>query len=182
MRLTTACCLLILTALTPPASGPAAATLVGSAGAQPALPEVTPALTFAVAQEAGVAELAWLVGEWQRETRSGMALERWRMTEAGLVGAGLQVRDGQERVFEALMIVAMAGDVYYIARPPENPYPVGFRLVSHDNDTWVFENTTHDFPQRIIYTRNGPDAMAASIEGPGEGGEIDRIEFSFTRR
>jgi hypothetical protein len=55
-------------------------------------------------------------------------------------------------------------------------------LVSRAGGEFVFENTTHDFPQRIIYSRVSDDAMMAAIEGPGEGGETQRIEFHFVRR
>lgn len=127
-------------------------------------------------------ELAWIEGEWQRTVSDAVAIERWRLTEAGLVGEGAVVRDGEERHTEALLLVAMGSDVFYIARPPENPYPVAFRLVSSEADTFVFENPTHDFPQRIVYRRTAPDAMTAVIEGPGEGGETQRVAFAFVRR
>lgn len=135
-----------------------------------------------VPQAGSLDELSWLAGEWQRQTRGGVALERWTLTATGLVGEGLVRRDGEERHTEALLLVAMGGEVFYIARPPENPYPVAFRLVSSEADTFVFENPTHDFPQRIVYRRTAPEAMTAVIEGPGEGGETQRVEFAFVRR
>lgn len=127
-------------------------------------------------------ELSWLVGEWQRPTRSGLAIERWKRTEAGLVGEGAALRDGEERHTEALLLVAMGAEVFYIAKPPENSYPVAFRLVARAGGAFEFENPTHDFPQRIIYRRTADDAMTASIEGPGDDEQVQRIDFAFTRR
>jgi len=133
-------------------------------------------------QSADLADLAWLEGEWQRATRSGTAIERWTRTGIGLVGETVVVRDGREQQTEALLLVPMGGVLYYIAKPAENPYPVAFQLVATDDGTFVFENTMHDFPQRIAYRRSAPDAMTVTISGPGEGGAPRSIDFEFTRR
>lgn len=149
------------------------------------LASAAPAATSPVVQDDSLAPFAWLEGEWQRTTRRGVAIERWRrIPGVGLVGeAVLQPTDADTEVpTEALLLVTMGDEIFYIARPPENPYPVAFRLVSHADDTAVFENPTNDFPQRIIYRRISDDAMTASIEGPGDGGEVRRIDFEFRRR
>ena len=138
-----------------------------------------------IVQDDELAAFAWLEGEWQRTTRRGVAIERWRRVRGvGLVGeAVLLPTDADTEVpTEALLLVTMGADTFYIARPPENPYPTAFRLVSHADDTAVFENPTHDFPQRIIYRRISDDAMTASIEGPGDDGQVQRIDFEFRRR
>lgn len=140
-------------------------------------------LALPLPQSGALDELAWLEGEWYRATRGGEAIERWQRNGDGLSGEGLVVRDGQTAVIESLLLVEMAGEVFYIAKPPENPYPVAFRLISRDDGAFVFENTAHDFPQRIIYRRTGEDTMTAAIEGPGQGGGApQRIDFAFTRR
>ena len=142
----------------------------------------------ATAQHEGMAltpGFAWLEGEWQRATRNGVAIERWRHVEGiGLVGEGVRLPNGAETEIhiEALLLVTMGADTFYIARPRENPYPTAFRLVSFTADSVVFENETHDFPQRIIYQRDSEDAMTASIEGPGDDGRLQRIDFVFVRR
>ena len=137
------------------------------------------------AQENGIGAFNWLEGEWQRTTRRGIVIERWESVAGiGLVGEAVLVPTGgtEEIHTEALLLVTMGTDTFYIARPPENPYPTGFRLVSLDGDTAVFENANHDFPQRIIYRRVSDDAMTASIEGPGDDGSVQRIDFEFVRR
>jgi hypothetical protein len=136
----------------------------------------------AAPQQTALDDLAWLEGEWQRPTRSGTAIERWTRTDTGLVGEAVVVRDGREQQTEALLLVPMGGELYYIAKPMENPYPVAFQLVATDAGAFVFENTEHDFPQRIAYRRSAPDAMTATISGPGEGGAPRSIDFEFTRR
>ena len=130
---------------------------------------------------ATLSALAWLEGEWERPIRDGVSVERWEVTDAGLVGEALSIAGDEQRVTEALMIVDMDGDVFYVAKPPQNPFPIGFRLVSATADEFVFENPTHDFPQRITSRRSG-DAMTVPIEGPGDDGQTQSVDFSFTRR
>jgi len=139
----------------------------------------------AAAQNA-LERLDWLQGEWERTTsRGAIAIERWRPTAGiGLVGESVMLPPGggSEVVTEALLLVPMGDGVFYVARPRENPYPVAFRLVSADGDTTVFENPTHDYPQRIVYRRTGPDTMTVWIEGPDPEGNNRRIDFDFRRR
>ena len=63
----------------------------------------------------------------------------------------------------------------------ENEYPVPFRLTSVESGRVVFENPTHDFPQKIIYQRNGTHALKVTIEGPGDGEESRQVGFDFLR-
>jgi len=128
--------------------------------------------------------LSWLEGEWQRETRRGLSIERWsRLPDGGLVGESVVIpSDGAaEFQVEALLLVRMGADIFYVARPRQNEFPVGFRLVSQTDTEAVFENPTHDFPQRITYQRTAADSFTATVAGPGDDGESQEIEFHFTR-
>ncbi len=150
-----------------------------------ALALAAPAATSPAVQDDSLARLDWLEGEWQRTTRRGVAIERWRRVPGvGLVGEAVLLPTGADMEVhtEALLLVTMGADTFYIARPPENPNPTAIRLVTHANHTPVFEKPTHDFPQRIIYRRTSDDAMTASIEGPGDDGQVQRIDFEFRRR
>jgi len=129
--------------------------------------------------------LAWLEGEWQRETRRGLSIERWsRLPDGGLVGESVVIpSDGSESFqVESLLLVRMGTDIFYIARPRQNEFPIGFRLMAQTDTEVVFENPTHDFPQRITYLRTTPDAFTATIVGPGDDGEPQEVAFHFTRR
>ena len=164
--------------------------LVGLAGLMVASTVIALAFAASVAtspaaQADPLDRLSWLEGEWQRDTRRGVAIERWRRVPGvGLVGGAAVIPNGAntEIPSEALLLVTMGADTFYIARPAENPYPIAFRLVSLTDDTAVLENPTHDFPQRIIYRLISDDAMTATIEGPGDDGQLQRVDFEFVRR
>jgi len=128
--------------------------------------------------------LAWLEGTWQRETRRGTAYETWRLVgERTFEGEGWRrTESGGRRIGEQLLQVERGGAVFYIANPTENAEPTPFRLTQSGENTAVFENPAHDFPQKIGYDLDpATDALMAWVEGPGEDGEPRRIEFPFTR-
>ena len=127
---------------------------------------------------------AWLEGEWQREIRRGLSIERWSLLpDGGLVGESVLIpTDGSGEVqVESLLLVRMGADIFYVARPRQNEFPAGFRLVAQTATEAVFENPTHDFPQRITYQRTATDAFTVRIAGPGDDGDLREVEFHFTR-
>jgi hypothetical protein len=81
--------------------------------------------------------------------------------------------------FEFLRIAEVDGKLTYFASP-RGRSPVAFTAVETSAQRVVFENTAHDFPQRIVYWRDG-DALVARIEGPGPGGKPRGIQWKFVR-
>ena len=83
-------------------------------------------------------------------------------------------RPGRADFVEALALIAMGNDVFYLARPPQNSGPVAFRLTEASDEHAVFENPAHDFPQKLHYRRNG-DVLR--IEVSGETGQDFTLEL-----
>lgn len=126
--------------------------------------------------------LGWLEGDWVRQTKRGLATESWtRVSENTMEGLAHVTAGEETHVTEYLRLERLGDEVFYVAKPRENAFPTPFLLVECDEDHAVFENLEHDFPQRILYTRHGDDAMTARIEGPGDG-EVRTIDFRFERR
>ena len=135
-------------------------------------------------QSQGIDDFGWLVGTWMRTFSRGTVHETWRRLGDSMLEGGSYVIDtttDTKRQDEWILLANMDGTLYYIAKPKQNPEPTAFKLVAVDADSATFENPNHDFPQRIIYTRQGESAMTVTIEGPGDNGEIRRIDFSFER-
>jgi hypothetical protein len=129
-------------------------------------------------------ELDWIVGEWKRDGRRGEVYESWqRLSDRTIEGDSWIVSssDGKEYPIESLLLIEMAGELFYIPKVAENEYPVPFRRTSMEPGHVVFENPTHDFPQKIIYHRNGDHGLTVTIVGPGQGGESRQVDFHFRR-
>lgn len=124
----------------------------------------------------------WLEGDWLRETSRGTATESWtRVTPDALEGL-VTLESGENRaVTEHLRLERLGEDVFFTAKPRENPLPTAFKLVEAESARLVFENPDHDFPQRILYMREGADGLLVRIEGT-IGGESRSAEFRFQRK
>jgi hypothetical protein len=113
--------------------------------------------------------LAWLTGVWRGVT-DGVEMEEVWMAPKGhsMMGIHRDVGKGRTLSFEFLRIEQQGDRIVLLAMPngqaPATPFPLkdasGMRV--------VFENPTHDFPQRIIYWKDGND-LRARIEGTMNG-------------
>jgi hypothetical protein len=142
-------------------------------------------LSGAHAQESGLGptnltSLAWLSGHWLSVDEDGRLEELW-MTPAAGVMPGLNrsiSADGSKVGFEFLRITEADGVITYHASPGGRCPATPFVLVSVSASAAVFENAEHDFPQRILYRREG-DRLTAAIEGTVDGRERSR-EWVFS--
>lgn len=126
-----------------------------------------------------VKALGWISGCWENTRGKRYNEEHWMKASGNtMLGMSRTVNDGRTREFEYLRIHEDKGDIYYTSKPSGQP-EASFKLVSWKENEAVFENPTHDFPQRIIYRRTG-DSMQARIEGKMNGQERG-VDFPFTR-
>lgn len=118
-----------------------------------------PALS--VAGESNQHELAWLVGCWT--TPDGSAQEVW--IEEGvdtLAGFSVAIADGKVGFYEILMIKRHEnGSLIYTAHPA-GQVSTSFTAAAITENSVLFVNASHDFPQQINYTRES-DHLRATI-------------------
>jgi hypothetical protein len=114
-------------------------------------------------------DLAWLAGSWAGNS-GGIAMEEHWTAPKGdsMIGIHRDVGKGRTLSFEFLRIEQQGDQVVYLSMPngksPATPFP----LKDASAGRVVFENPTHDFPQRIIYWKDGTD-LRARIEGTMNG-------------
>ena len=128
-----------------------------------------------------VARLGWLQGCWQASGAEAGSGEQWMAAAGGTVlGMSRTVRKGVTTEYEFLQIREVEpGKLAYIAMPSGRP-PTTFTLLRESDTEFVFENLGHDFPQRIIYKRDGDKALNARIEGTVKG-KAKGIDFPMKR-
>jgi Domain of unknown function (DUF6265) len=113
-----------------------------------------------------------MAGCWRGVTRSGTTIEEFYSGPSSnmIVGATRYVRDGRVVDFEFARIDQTDSGAVL------TPHPRGVRSVSFapaivGANRIVWENPTHDFPQRIMYTRVAADSLVARIEGRTTAGD-----------
>ncbi|MBC7900600.1 MAG: hypothetical protein H7070_11180, partial [Saprospiraceae bacterium] len=106
--------------------------------------------------------------------------EQWMKPSGGtMIGMSRTIKNGKTVAFEFLRIVQDDNEISYISRPSQNKEETSFKLVKSSANEAVFENPTHDFPQRIIY-RLDKTKLFARIEGTNNGKTMG-IDFPMTR-
>lgn len=134
----------------------------------------------ALAQAPRVSTLDWMAGTWVAESEREKVTETWLGPGNGLmVAANLTTRPNGRKSFEFLRIAETDTGFSYFASPGGKA-PVEFMLKEQGERRVVFENAAHDFPQRILYWREG-EALRARVEGKIRG-EPRSEEWRFTRR
>ncbi|MCI0629390.1 MAG: DUF6265 family protein [Phycisphaerales bacterium] len=109
--------------------------------------------------------VSWLAGTWGSEEGQSRSEEHWTQPSGGtMIGMNRTIRDGRTVFFEYLRIERGPDGIVYLASPKGRHPPMPFKLVKSDQNMAVFENPEHDFPQRVIYRREG-DVMHARAEG-----------------
>lgn len=127
-----------------------------------------------------VAKLTWLAGSWVSETDGVVTRETWLAPLGGaMAGANQANRPGRRPFVEHMTITAEPAGATFTAFIQGQP-PTAFVLrPGGPDDAAVFENPTHDFPQRVIYRRCGAD-LCARIEGAVDG-KARTQEWRFRR-
>src|SRR5687768_15203044 len=137
-------------------------------------------VALVLAASASLADLAWLEGCWS----DGAYEECWNAPSGGAMQAvGRRVKDGKTVELELVQIRETDGGLVYTALILENALGVKqpaipFTLAKSDQKSWSFENATHDFPQRITYTRAKKkiDVRIETLDGKKQ------IDFPLKRR
>jgi hypothetical protein len=144
-----------------------AQTTQAGAGSPPSPPAAgTPAIRNPLS------DLSFMAGCWRGLTRSGTTIEEFYTTPSSnlIVGTTRYVRDGRTVDFEFTRIDQTdSGSVI-------TPHPKGVRSVSFppkviEKNRVMWENPSHDFPQRILYSRVAEDTLVARIEGRTPSGD-----------
>jgi hypothetical protein len=125
--------------------------------------------------------LGWLAGCWRLTRGSTVVDEQWLAPLGGMtLGSGRTVRNGTVQDYEFNILRLATGGATYEAHPSGQEPATFTSTGSPEGDQIVFENPTHDFPQRVGYRRVGADSVLAWIEGKAGSGNR-RIEFPYGR-
>ena len=140
---------------------------------------LTPALVFG--QAPSLTRLSWLSGCWALDGSEAGTSEQWMTPMAGsLIGMARTVKGGRTVQHEFMQIREDAAASLAFIALPSGKTQTTFLLVRQSDAEVVFENPTHDFPQRVIYRQLSPNRALGRIEGV-RNGRLRGIDFPMTR-
>ena len=129
-----------------------------------------------------IAKVTWLAGNWRLEKAGRVVEEQWMAPAGGvMLGMGRTIAKGKVVEYQFTQIrEGPGGDLFYIAAP-SGQKEAAFQILSLSDNSIVFENREHDFPQRIGYLLQADGSLLAFIEGLAPDGTTKRIEFPYQR-
>jgi len=129
-------------------------------------------------------KLSFLDGKWSLKTDKGRIVESWKwISNSQLEGFSYSIsHSGDSTLLETMKLYELNGDILFMPAGfgEWNNSKVAFKLISADNNAFVFENREHDFPSRIVYKSLSNHKILAWIEGSVYG-QFKKIEYPYTR-
>ena len=117
-----------------------------------------------------IEQARWLAGCWELKRGSRTGFEMWMPPAGGvMMGASRTVAGGKVVEWERLQLSEQNGKLVYTSLP-SGQQEASFVSTEVTDSSFTVENLQHDFPQRIIYRKQGADSLLARIEGPGSNG------------
>lgn len=139
---------------------------------------------FTMAQTS-LQSLEWILGEWQHIQGEMVFTEQWQMSpDSSLyIGTGKAQKNDKIVSQEDMRIEMLNGELHYIVtvhNHNENS-AIPFRLTSSTNNSVIFENPDHDFPQKIEYTFKNNNSIHAVVSATLNE-KIRKLDFHFIRK
>ncbi|MCC7303297.1 MAG: hypothetical protein IT233_11705 [Bacteroidia bacterium] len=124
--------------------------------------------------------LSSLTGKWAGSQDENEFSETWKhSSETKYTGFFAGMNSGDTIYKEHLSIQEMGEEIFYIVDQNEEG-PINFRLISSDDEIFIFENKESEFPEQIIYSLATKDTLLVQLLGKRDG--VDAIEqLVFTR-
>ena len=127
-----------------------------------------------------VAQVGWMAGCWEQAAGPRLIEEQWMRPRAGLMlGVSRTVVGDSLREYEQVALFERGGRLVYAATPARQA-PAEFESIAVSDSAVTFENPAHDFPQRVIYRRQGADSLLARVEGM-RGGQLRGSDYPYRR-
>jgi len=129
-------------------------------------------------------DLAFMHGSWSLKTEKGRIVESWKkINHAYFEGISYSIgHSGDSILLETVKLRKLDGAIFFIPTgyAEGNNSTIAFKLISAENNTFIFENKEHDFPTRIVYRSVSDDKILAWIEG-SVNGKLKKIEYPYSR-
>lgn len=128
-------------------------------------------------------ELSDLSGSWYNAKDN--FIEEWRSSgENGLNGRAYEVSEGDTAVFETLEIKEANGVLTYFADIEDvmGQGITAFPLTNRTATTIEFTNKEHDYPQVLLYEKQGTDSLKVTIGKFPLKDDKEPVVFQFVRK
>ena len=111
----------------------------------------------------------WLVGQWQHQTDTTNLVEIWTFeNDSTLTAISFYIQNKKDTLHhETIELFEDNKKLIYKATiiGQNNDEPVSFQKTMETETELIFENPTHNYPQKIVYKKNSNTQLTATISG-----------------
>ena len=135
------------------------------------------------AADAVFKQLEPLAGTWKMQAGKKTIYESWKkVNDHEMHGMSYKLSGTDTTIFEQVKLLQKDNAINYIAtvKGQNNGQGVAFTLTTSANNTFIFENPAHDFPQRVAYQFISRDSIHAWIDGKNNGKEL-KEDYYYSR-
>lgn len=128
-------------------------------------------------------KLHTLIGNWESDNKKELTHQFWNKTnETTLQSKSLKISEKDTTLLETVKLQFANNLISYTvsAVGQNNEKPIIFTLKKIENNTFFFENLSHDFPQKIIYNLISNSKIQISIEG-NVSNKYNKIDYNLNR-
>jgi Domain of unknown function (DUF6265) len=129
-------------------------------------------------------QLYALEGTWKMNTKRGAVCEEWKKIDKNyLQNKGYMIKGKDTIINERVALTNSKEGIFYTSTVEDqnNKKPIAFKMTKAENNIFVFENTAHDFPKRIVYKLVTADSLHAYVDD-GNDESKKRQNFYFKKQ
>ncbi len=119
-----------------------------------------------------------LEGVWKTE-QGPLFYEQWTlMADSSLAGKGFTLKGNDSLILETMRLSKKEGNWVYeaLASGQNDGQIIAFPLKEKSGNSWIFENLSHDYPNRIIYSFENDSILTARTENTA-GNKVQDFHF-----
>ena len=114
----------------------------------------------------------WLLGSWEFKTTDAILSENWtKIKDSTYYGQSGVVKSNDTLHFETITLQQNREELTYLTTilGENNDKPISFVLTETTENQLIFENPTHDYPQKISYNHVSKDSLVTETSGVQSG-------------
>jgi hypothetical protein len=125
----------------------------------------------------------WIKGNWVNDVQQPSVFETWeKVNDNNLKGISFSIVKADTVVFENMEILFRNDSTFFttVVSNQNNGNKIIFNCTKMSSNAITFENSKHDFPTKICYTRLGNDSLIGKISGVKHG-NVNEITFPMKK-
>ncbi|KUJ61849.1 hypothetical protein AR687_09800 [Flavobacteriaceae bacterium CRH] len=110
----------------------------------------------------------WLIGNWENKSPDGILTENWKKVNDSTFSAVSLFIKGKDTLHSEKIILSQQGEMLMYSATvngQNNDKAIDFPSTTETENKLIFENPSHDYPQKITYSKGANNTLTAEISG-----------------